>query len=225
MTPPRPLIRGLVLALLAASCAPARADEVDRLLAAVNGRVITRRDLTLAANLNALMVFGRSEQSPNQEGELDRLIDLEILSQELRNSAGIRVEPSRVEGAIRDLENAYTEIGGLTGLLARLGLERGELVEYVTLQASVAAFIDSRFRPFVSVTAEEQEAFYRGQLMPELQRAGAKVPPLAEVAQEVTRVLTEEKVTAALVSWLKDVRRHSRIELFTGPAFPGEEVP
>jgi hypothetical protein len=215
----------LAAALLARPGAGADGAVVDRLLAAVNGRVITERDLLLARNLNALMVLGATVAAEPAERQLERLIDLEILRQDLEFRAGAPADARKVDAVLADLETAYAEIGGLTGLLRRLGLERSELREYVALQRAVEGFIDSRFRPFVSVAPEEVEGHYRAILVPRLEQARAAVPPLESVRPEIVRIVTEERVTAALERWLGDVRRHSRIEYFTGPAFPGEARP
>ncbi len=63
----------LCLIFLAAAHGTARAaEEVDRLVAAVNGRIITEADLKLAANLNALLLFGQSSSQP-RDREVRRL--------------------------------------------------------------------------------------------------------------------------------------------------------
>src|SRR5512137_1479435 len=59
------------------------AEEVDRLIAAVNGKAITEGDLDLARSLNALMFYGKT--SGSRDDELNRLIDLELMRQELKN--------------------------------------------------------------------------------------------------------------------------------------------
>jgi hypothetical protein len=226
---PRLLNGILVVAAAAAGLGPYRAGAepsvADRLLAAVNGRVITEHDLVLARNLNALMVLGATVAAEPPERQLERLIDLEILRQELGTRTVPSADTRRVDAVMADFERAYAEIGGLPELLRRLGLERSELRDYVALQRAVETFIDSRFRPFVSITPEDAEAHYRDVLVPRLAKSNGAAPPLGSVRDEIVRILTEERVTGALERWLADVRRHSRIEYFTGPAFPGEVQP
>ena len=218
MRPRRDVMTLLVLwAALSLACprTEARGEEVERLLAAVNGRVVNTGDLRLARNLNSLMVLGKAS-AESVDKQLDRLIDLEILRQELEVSPAVRAAADRVEARLQDLRNAYAEIGGLPGLLRRLGLDESELAEYIALQISVENFIASRFRPFVNPTAEERQAYYRETLLPRLAKIpGARVPPFDEVSDEIGNILTEQGVLASLEQWLRDVRRHSRIELFT----------
>jgi hypothetical protein len=221
MRPAAPRVFLVISILLGAVSSVPAADEIDRLLAAVNGRVVTASDLRLARNLNTLIVFGAQGNAPLEQ-ELARLIDLEILRQELESSPAVAAEPARVEARLQDLRNAYAEIGGLNGFLRRLGLEESELRAYVALQVSVDNFVSSRFRPFVSPSEEECRAYYRDVLMPRLAASpGTRVPPFEEVSAGIARILTEQGVLSALERWLTDVRQHLRIEMFTAPAGPG----
>jgi hypothetical protein len=212
----------LVALFLLAACVPACAEEVDRLLAAVNARVITASDLRLARSLNSLMAYGSKAADRTARQELERVIDLELLRQELENSPGVRADEARIDAALATLRQGYAEIGGLPGLLERLGLQERELREYVALQISVDNFFASRFRPFVPIAPEEIRSYYEATLVPRLRGAGARVPPLEEVSAEIDTVLREEKVSPAVEQWLKEIRRHSRIELFVSSEPPSE---
>ena len=189
-------------------------EEVDRLLAAVNGRVITEGDVKVASNLNALVVLGRAAGMASKEEEAERLIDLELMRQELENFASAPAEQSKVELQLEELRLAYAEIGGLSSLLRRLGLQESELRTYVALQASILKFVDLRFRPFVSVTDDDVKTYYQERLIPRLQSERAPLPALAEVSPKIEKLLREEKVNAALEAWIQEIRRHSKIEIF-----------
>src|SRR5881398_685909 len=100
---------------------PAFGEEIDRLLVAVNGRVVTEGDLRLAHNLNAILAPARNGAERSGEEELNRLIDLELMRQELTNFAAIKADESEIEPRMQDLRNKYAEIGGLPALLRDLG--------------------------------------------------------------------------------------------------------
>ena len=206
--------------MLVTGCA--YAEEIDRLLAAVNGKVITEGDLRLARNLNAVSALGKRGAMRSFVEELNRLLELELLRQELENFAAAPPEESRVEARMEDLRNAYAEIGGLAALLARVGLQEAELRAYVTLQAAVDRFVDYRFRPFIVISQEQKEFFYKERFVPQLKRApGAEIPPLEEVSGKIEEILTEEKVNEELNRWLVEIRRYSRIEFFRDEMPPG----
>lgn len=190
------------------------------MLAAVNGKVITESDLRIALNLNALLVFGKSEQGAeaSRQEQIDRLIDRELIRQELTSFPLDPGDQSGIDARVEELKAGYAEIGGLAPLLERLGLQPAELQDYLRLQASILRFVNLRFRPFVNVAPEEVAAYYRDKLAPKLRAAGAPVPPVEEVSAKIEEVLKEEKVNAALDNWIKELRAHSRIELMAGSA-------
>jgi hypothetical protein len=191
------------------------AEEIDRLLAAVNGSVITDGDLKLAQNLYALVLFGRTGVDISPQEQLNRVIDLELLRQELENFPVAAADEKRVEQRLEELTQAYAEIGGLSFLLRRLGLQYGELEGYVRLQTSILRFVDLRFRPFVTVSDEEIQSYFTDRLIPKLRQTGAPLPELPEVSANISEILVEEKVNASLDRWVVDMRRHSQIEFFT----------
>jgi hypothetical protein len=199
------------------------AEEIDRLLAAVNGRVITEGDLLLARTLNAILSFGNDNVPASRTEEIDRLMDLELLRQELASFPMAPEDQGKIQARIQEFRNAYAEIGGLPALLRRLGLQESELLDYIRLQDSILHFVDFRFRPFAEVSEQEIQTYYRTKLVPPLQQAGARIPPLQEVSARIQDVLKEEKVDASLTQWIRDVRRHSRIEYYLDGAEPAWE--
>ncbi len=191
-----------------------RAEEIDRMLAAVNGRVITEGDLRLARELNTVLSPGGSAAPHSPDEELSRLVDLELMRQELENFPMAPEDQGKIEERIEELGRTYAPEGGLAAFLRGHGIQESEFRDYVRLQDSILRFIDFRFRPFVSVADQEIERYYKEKLVPPLEAAGASVPPLAEVSGKIEEILREEQVSAALSRWLQDIRRHSRIEYF-----------
>jgi hypothetical protein len=218
--------RILVLLLITLSHrAPAAAGQggeirLDRLLAEVNGRVITLSDLELARDLNAVLVFGRGGPPSGMRAELERLIDQELLRRELERFGVGEEESGYVQARLDELRRGYAEIGGLPALLRRLGLQETELVAYLRLQAKLLRFIDLRFKPFVSVGDDEVASYYEQSFARRLRDAGLPVPPPAEAAEKIRSILIEEKVNAALDEWLRNARSASRIEYFLDEGGP-----
>jgi hypothetical protein len=200
--------------------APAQSGEtqVDRLLAAVNGKVITQSDLELARDLNAVLLFGRGGSPSSPRQELERLVDQELLRQELESFGVQEGEEGYVQANLEELRKGYAEIGGLPVLMRRLGLQESELIAYLRSQARIMKFINLRFSPFVSVSDAEVQSYYAGKFVPELRAAGSQVPALPEVEEKIRRVLTEEKVNASLDEWFENARKGSRIEYFLSDA-------
>lgn len=218
---------GAILMLLCSSVGFAYGAEIDRLLVAVNGRVITEGDLELARNLNAILFNDRSFATVSREDEIDRLIDLELMRQELKNFSLAQEDEGRIEARMESLREAYADKGGLPLLLRRLGLQESELADYVKLESSIMKFVNFRFRPFAVVSEQEIENYYRTRLTPQLRESRIPLPELQQVSGKIEGILREEKINGLLEQWIKEIRRTSRIEYFEsgrGLQAPGTEV-
>jgi hypothetical protein len=191
-----------------------RGMEIDRLIAAVNGIAITEGDLEIARSLNAIIFYGKNTNVAGRKEEIDRLIDQELMRQELKNFSLSGEEESSVEARMQSIREAYASIGGPSALLKRLGLQESELISYIRLESSIMRFLDFRFRPFVNVSADEIRAYYETRLIPQLRESKIAPPALEHVSAKIETIVKEEKINAVLDQWMKDIRRNSRIEYF-----------
>jgi hypothetical protein len=206
-------LRALAIAMLL-QAGSGRAEEIDRLLAAVNGKVVTEGDLRLARNLNVLVGFGRTTPLGSRAEEIDQLINRELLRQELGHFPLQPEDQSNANQRLEELKQGYAEIGGITYVLRGLGLQESEIEAYLELQVAMMRFIDLRFRPFVSVTPAEIEEYYKTRLEPELRASGARVAPLEGVSNQIESLLVDSKVSRMIDEWIQTLRQHSEIELF-----------
>ena len=195
---------------------PCHAVEIDRLIASVNGVAITESDLELARTLNAVVFYGKTAAAVSLHDEIETQIDQELMRQELQNFS-MQDEEGRVEARMRSLWNACHPAGGLSGLLTQAGLQESELVSYIRLEISIMRFVDFRFRPFVSVSQEEIQTYYRERLTPQLQKSGIALPELNQISAKIDSIIREEKINRVLDQWIKEIRRSSRIEYFEEP--------
>jgi peptidyl-prolyl cis-trans isomerase SurA len=188
--------------------------EMDRLIAAVNGVVITEGDLNLARSLKGILSNGGNIEGGTRNEEIERLIDQELMRQELKNFSMTEVEGSSIEARIQSLREAYATRGGLAALLQRTGLQESELKSYIRLEFSILKFVDFRFRPFVGVSEADIRDYYEKRLAPQLQESKIDLPKLDQISAKIEVVLREEKINAVLDQWMKEIRRSSRIEYF-----------
>jgi hypothetical protein len=195
-------------------CGIACAAETDRLIAAVNGVAITEGDLSLARSLNEILSHGGNAAGTSRRDELERLIDQELMRQELSNFSVTEVEQAKIEARLQSLRDAFAAKGGLAALLRRVGLQESELNSYIRLELSLLKFVDFRFRPFVSVSEEDIRNYYEKRLVPQLRESKIDVPALDQISAKIEVILSEEKINAVLDQWIKEVRASSRIEYF-----------
>jgi peptidyl-prolyl cis-trans isomerase SurA len=189
-------------------------DEIDRLLVAVNGKVITEWDLELTRRLSSIIDYDRNDKQETRDAEISRLADLELMRQELKNFSVIQDDEGSVDARLRSLRQAYADKGGLAFLLKQLGLQESELRSYFQLESSILKFVDFRFRPFVAISQNEIKDYYESRLTPQLKKAGIELPPLPQVSTEIEGILREEKVNSMLDQWILEIRRNSRIEFY-----------
>jgi peptidyl-prolyl cis-trans isomerase SurA len=208
---------GIVFGILAIGvfgAPPVQGEIIDRLIVAVNGKVITEGDLNLARKLNAVVLPDINAKPRSRKEEIDRLIDLELMQQELKNFSLTQEDENKIAVRMQSLRASYADKGGLPVLLRNLGLQETELLSYVRLESSILRFVDFRFRPFVNVTEVEIKDYYETRLIPQLRESKLAVPELAQVSAKIEEILKEEKVNAALEQWISIIKRNSRIEYF-----------
>jgi len=84
-------------------------------------------------------------------------------------------------------------------------------------------FVDVRLRPNVHVQPEEIEAYYKSQLLPDLQKNGGKVVALDEVEPRIRELLVQQGMDEMLDVWLHNLRQQA--EIHSAIPIPAETVP
>jgi peptidyl-prolyl cis-trans isomerase SurA len=197
---------------------PSRGAEVlDRIVATVNGRIILQSDWDAAIRYAAL-VDGRPMDQisvEDRKAALDRLIDQELLEEQMGSVELKRASDEEVRQRIQDIRKQYGEAQddpGWQNLLARYGLSEQELKQRVALQLDLSRLVDVRLRPGVDIDVQSIESYYSQELLPQLRQSGAKEVPLAEVSPKIKELLTQKKVNQLLVAWLQNLRSGSEIQ-------------
>ncbi len=78
--------------------------------------------------------------------------------------------------------------------------------------------------PTVQIDSKSIEAYYRDKFVPQLKQSGAGEVPLADVSAKIRELLTEEKVSELMVSWLQSLRSESKVSVPGAPESPAEGV-
>ena len=205
------------VALLPAA-APARAGEVlDRIVATVNGRIILQSDWEAALRFAAL-VDGRGFDQlsvDDRKAALDRLIDQELLKEQMGSSDVKQPSDEQVIQRVREVRKQYpqaTDEQGWQTILAQYGFSEDELKQRVAVELELARLVDVRLRPGVDIDVQSIESYYNQELLPQLRQSGAKEVPLAEVSPKIKEILTEQKVNELLLAWLQNLRSGSDIQ-------------
>lgn len=203
---------------LTATAAPAFAGEViDGLIATVNHKPIFQSDWEEAIALEAFMQQKPPAQvsQADRVGALRRLIDRHLLQGQMADVSYMLPSKIEVQDSIAKLRE---QIPGAADdrnwqqVLASHGLTERMLTEHLKSQMQVMSFVEVRLRPNVRVHADEIEAYYKDNLLPELQRAGGKIVTLNEAEPKIRELLTQQHMDEMLEAWLHNLRQQSEIQ-------------
>lgn len=218
-----------VLLLLSAAVVPAFAGErIDGVVATVNRRPILRSDWDEAVCFEAFMRQTPVNMVTQEERTLalQRLIDRELLKAQMFDAQ--LLEPS--EDALKqDVAKLRAQVpngnddASWQKTLAAYGLDEDVLQEHLRSEMQVMNFVEVRLRPNVHVQPEEVEAYYKDQLLPDLQKQGGKPIPLEQVEPRIRELLTQQRMDELLDAWLHNLRQQA--EIHSNVTIPGVNAP
>lgn len=223
-------IAGWLLGLVLTFNLAASAGEIlDRIVASVNGHVVLQSDWEDAIRYEAFIAGTQSNEMPGSERNavLDRLIDQELLSEQMHASDFQRATDAEINKRIQEVQKLYPDAStdaGWRATLNRYGLTEKELRERVALQLNLLGLVDAHLRPNVNIDGKSIESYYNQELLPQLRQSGAKDVALADVTGKIKELLTEQKVNQLLISWLQNLRSNSDIRTMLGTPDPGNQL-
>jgi peptidyl-prolyl cis-trans isomerase SurA len=196
----------------------ASAEVIDRIVATVNGHVILQSDWDEALCYEALLTNRTLAQFTDDQRRavLDRIIDQELLREQMKSADFPHASDTEVATRVADARKQYAQAASSDAwqaLLAQYHLTEKDLLAHVRQQIDVMRLVDARLRPAVQIDSKSIEAYYRDQFIPKLKQSGVSDVPLAEVSAKIRELLTEEKVSALLVSWLQTLRSEGQVHI------------
>jgi hypothetical protein len=205
-----------ILALLLA-VVPLHAGEIiDRIVAMVNTHIILQSDWDDAVRYEAFMDNRNlSAVSPaDRKAALDRLIDQELLREQMRSSDLDRASSGDdVSERIAQIRAQYEakDDAHWQAILAEHKITEPELKRRVATQLDMMRLVDERLRPTIQIDSKSIESYYQQSLLPQLKQAGSQSVPLADVTPKIKELLTQQKLDQLLTAWLQNLRATSQI--------------
>jgi hypothetical protein len=191
-------------------------DVVDRIVATVNGHAILQSDWEDAFHYEAF-IAGHSPEylaSAERKAALDRLIDQELLRQQIRSSDFQHASDQEIAARIQEIRKQYPGAESESGwhaALARYALTEKELEHRIALQLDLLRLVDARLRPTVQIDSKSVESYYNQELLPQLRQSGAQQIPLTQASPKIKELLTQRKIDQLLTAWLQTLRTGSEI--------------
>ena len=215
--------------LFTATVVPAFAGEVlDGVVASVNRQPILRSDWDENVAFEAFMRQRPVAQMSEADRvlALQRLIDRQLLKAQMGDAN--YMQPSE-ESLQQDVAKLRAQIANGNDdaawqrALASYGLTEETLKQHLRTEVQVMNFVEVRMRPNVHIEVDEVEAYYKNQLLPDLQSNGEKPVPLDDVEDKIRELLTEQHIDVMLDAWLHNLRQQA--EIHSSVAIPGINAP
>jgi len=187
---------------------------VDRIAVTVDRTVITQSDIVTHLRVMAFLNQAPVELTPQAKKEAARRLVEQVLVRR-------EMELSRYPlPAKEEVDQLLAEIGKERGWseedfrreLEKYGITEEDLRQNLALQLAMVRFVDYRFRPGISVTDQEIEAWYREHYAHgRSSNPGQSPPPLEEVRDQIEEALLREKANEQLDAWLEQAAAQARI--------------
>jgi peptidyl-prolyl cis-trans isomerase SurA len=187
---------------------------VDRVVANINGHVVLQSDWEQEVAFEAF-ANGRDPESftsAERHAALDRLIDQELLREQVRPSQPAPAEQVAARVAeVRKLHPDCATDDVWHATLQRYGLTQSALEKRLSDQIQLMKLVEDRLRPAIQIDQRAVETYYHDQLLPEMKKAGNSATPLTEVFGRIKSLLAEKKMNELLTGWLASLRSGSHI--------------
>jgi hypothetical protein len=187
--------------LLCCLIATLDAEVIDRIVAVVDGRLVTLSDLR------------RERENRTRLGE-SNIPDEKELTKQLVDSHLIEIQAA-------DYPNIEASVEEIDAELARLKLGTGpsanSLRETIARRLRFQKFFEVKFGSSILPTEEEVRQYYEDVFAPEARRRGLQpIPPLSDaaIAAAIRNNVMQEKLDRELELWLASVRLKSNVEIF-----------
>ncbi|MGA9040892.1 MAG: SurA N-terminal domain-containing protein [Terriglobales bacterium] len=222
-------VAGLLVLLLVTSLPLLAGDILDRIVATVNGHIILQSDWDDAVRCEAFTSNRDLDQLTfnDRKAALDRLIDQELLREQMRSADFQHATEQEINQRIADIRKAYAGAEndpGWHAALARYNLTENELRERISSEFDVLRLVDARLRPSVNIDSKSIESYYNQELLPQLRQSGEKDVPLADVTPKIKELLTQQKMNELLLTWLQTLRAGSNIRTEPSSSTTGGQV-
>lgn len=198
---------------------------VDRTIATVSDGVrtelITRSDLLWQLALQP----GTPLNPPREEDlrqALQTQINQRIFALEAQRLPRAAPTDEEIAAKIADILKFFPSTAEFESRLKTVGfssVKDDNFENIIGQRVAIEKYLDFRFRSFVVVTAEDEAAFYRDRWVPEFRRVNPSVivPTLEEVQPRVNAAVVEERVAAAIETFIEEAKRRVQIVIIAEP--------
>jgi peptidyl-prolyl cis-trans isomerase SurA len=188
------------------AAAPAGGDIVDRVMAIVNGHLVTLSDLRASLVLHLIEPAADADA---RDATVERWIDRVLILQEVERYAPPEPSASDVESRLAGVAAPFGGVAALEAAATRVGVTPAWVRQWVRDDLRIEAYVAQRFAASTEPTDEQIENYFREH--PESVRDAAGGGTAAEARRRVRERLVTERRQAVVADWLGDLRRRATI--------------
>jgi len=198
--------------------APTFAGEVlDGVVVTVNHKPIFRSDWDEAVCYELFMQRKPLSQATEADRvtALQRLIDRQLLRAQMANAHALQPTEEDLQNDVAKLRAQFPEgkdDRSWEALLSSYGFSEQLLKDHLRTELQVMNFVEVRLRPNVHVQPEEIQAYYKNQLLADLEKTGGQVVSFADVEPRIRELLTQQHMDEMLDVWLHNLRQQADIQ-------------
>jgi glutamyl/glutaminyl-tRNA synthetase len=185
-------------------------ETVDRILALVNGQVITLTDVRVAKTFGLYERWKSSTTHDTIEEVLQNLIDQKLVIQVTRDSAS--VDRDEMDAFLNQVSEEM-ENDKFQEELDKFGMERNDLEPYAYEQILFSRILSSRFDRVVLVTLEDIQAYYKTKYVPDQQDKGFEPKSMLDILDDIEAALRKEKSEEQVGEWIQNLREKADIQI------------
>jgi hypothetical protein len=195
----------------------AQGELIDRVVAVVDGHVITLDQWQQQERFEALMQDKNPADIRLTEASLNRIIDNLLVANNRNTITFTPVTTEEVNQQLatvrKQLSDASTD-DGWRRKLAAYGLTEDEVKAQLADQLNTLRFVDARFRPGARITPEQISTYYRDKFVPQFEKEApsSQPPALPAVTDRITSILTEQLIDQRFGNWLQNLRAVAKIQ-------------
>lgn len=189
-----------------------RAEIIDRILAVVQGNIITLSDVTAARRLGLVVV----PQTGDPVGaSMERLIDRTLMLIEVDRYSPPEPAEAAIEARFRDVRARFASQAEFEGVLAASGMTVEQLRRHVRDDLLLTAYLDQRFGATLQPSDDEVLQYYR-EHPGEFSRGGT-LQPFSEVSADARAKLIAERRASLIAEWIAGLRRRAEVNVLYLP--------
>jgi hypothetical protein len=206
--------RALWISILAIVATAMTAEVIDRIVAVVNRTPILASDWDEELRFEAFVNGRTAAASANERSAaLERLIEQTLIEQQMSASKYAPAREDEIRAAVEQIRKQIApDDTAWAASLRQYGLTGQIVTDHVRRQVNQLRFIELRFTRGAEPKPEAVQRYYNQQYVAKLHASGATEKPLADVREQIERILTEQRVDELLASWLKTLRAQAQID-------------